>query len=80
MTRQQLRRMSMEARLKIESDGTMRGTRLIDTVTGEVLSDRYQILELTWKVDAHSGRTEATIVLSNVAVDVRADEIKSGLY
>lgn len=56
-------------RLRIISDGTPQGTRVLDG-NGRMIKG---IASVTWNVDA-SGRAKATLTFNNVAVDVIGHE------
>jgi hypothetical protein len=54
-------------KLKIISDGTNGGTKLIDEDTGEMI---HLIQKLTWEADAKDPTTKVTIELLNVPVEI----------
>lgn len=54
-------------KLKIISDGTNGGTKLIDEDTGEMI---HLIQKLTWEADAKDLTTKVTVELINVPVEI----------
>lgn len=54
-------------KLKIISDGTPTGTKLIDEETGEAI---HLIQKLTWEANANEFSTKITIELLNVPVEI----------
>lgn len=54
-------------RLKIISDGTNAGTKLIDEDTGEMV---HLIQKLTWEADAKDFCTKVTVELINIPVEI----------
>jgi hypothetical protein len=60
-------------KVKIISDGTPRGTRVVDTATGEPL---YQVRAVTWACEAR-GTAKAILELVGVEIEVIGEaEIK----
>jgi hypothetical protein len=59
-------------RVKIISDGTSLGTRVVDAETGEILEG---IVGLSWVATARSDLTAATITLMGVPVELESDAI-----
>ena len=54
-------------KLKIISDGTNTGTKLIDEDTGETISG---ISSLTWEASANEALTKITVELFNIPVEI----------
>lgn len=56
-------------KLKILSDGTAIGTRLVDATTGESI---HGLLNLAWSI-AHDDLAKVTVTLMAVPVEIEAD-------
>lgn len=54
-------------KLKIVSDGTNAGTKLIDEDTGEMI---HLIQKLTWEADVKNFSTKVTVELLNIPVEI----------
>lgn len=57
-------------KIKIVSDGTNSGTKVVDATTGVVLGG---IQCLSWKIDVNMLHAEAVIRMVDVPVDIIAD-------
>lgn len=57
-------------RLKIVSDGTRKGTHVVDAKTGEELQD---ITDLQWNIKADSYMSRAVITILRPTVDVTGE-------
>lgn len=57
--------------IKIISDGTSRGTMVINKETGEVIDD---IVSIVWTLTA-PGISKAILHMNKVAVEVKCDEV-----
>lgn len=59
-------------RLKIVSDGTARGTRLIDTKSGEDVTHSFRVVEITWssKAGPTTELASVTLTLARVPVEI----------
>ena len=54
-------------KIKIVSDGTSVGTKIVDVETGKAITN---VSAITWHAEANEVETEATLVLSNVPVEL----------
>jgi hypothetical protein len=54
-------------KLKIISDGTERGTKIIDDDTGEELKNAYKVI---WAISVRSGIASAKIYLHKIPVEI----------
>jgi hypothetical protein len=55
--------------IKIISDGTVRGTRVVDQETG---AEVYSVTAIHWQFNTATGLTECTLELEQVPVEVQA--------
>jgi hypothetical protein len=62
-------REDIAVRIKIVSDGTPKGTQVVDAATGEPVE---HITGISWKVDANH-LAEATLTLIKVPVEVESE-------
>ncbi len=57
-------------KLKIISDGTTVGTKLINEETGEMI---HYVQKITWEVNAQGAISKATIELAKIPIEVVVD-------
>jgi len=57
-------------KIKIISDGTANGTKVVNAETGELV---HHVSSVEWKVSVESSLAEAVVTFSNVAVEIEAE-------